>query len=179
LNVSAASQAKIMQREVIIRLALVPLFVLVCYFFEWTLLRSGTVGVLMQLSSALGLPMRALGPNMIEMGELQVSFVIACTMVDAFFGAIPLLWVRSLSVVHNVARLLGVFAGVFVLNVFRLELGFVALQRGVPWWLSHECVAGVSYFCIFLLIMRVKAWDNATRSAEGRSGLGGLVLAAE
>src|SRR4051812_26253558 len=118
LNVSAASPTKVVQREVIIRLALVPLFVVVCYFFEWTPLRSGTVGVLVRLSSALGLPMRALGPNVIETSGVQVGFSIACTMVDAFFGAIPLLWGTNISVIQNFLRLTTVFGGVFLLNVF-------------------------------------------------------------
>ena len=61
---------------------------------------------------------------------------------------------------RNLLRLVSIFGGVFVLNVVRLEVGLVAIDRGVPWWLAHECVAGVAYFCIFLLIMRVSAWKR-------------------
>jgi len=48
-----------------------------------------------------------------------------------------------------------------VLNIVRLELGFIAMTRGLPWWLAHECVAGVAYFGLFLFIVRVRAWDPA------------------
>ena len=81
-------------------------------------------------------------------------------MVDAFFGAIPLLWRFSRSWHWDLGRLMALFAGIFLLNIFRLELGFVALFHGTPWWLAHECVAGVAYFCVFLFIMHESAWKE-------------------
>jgi len=148
------------QRNAVFRVMLVPLFVAVCYLFEWWDLRAITVIVLLKLSALLHLPMQRTGADLIRLDGLQIQFGIACTMVDAFFGAIPLLWRLSRSFHLNVARLCLVFAGVFALNIFRLELGFVALQYRVPWWLAHECVAGGAYFCIFLFIMHESAWKE-------------------
>jgi hypothetical protein len=37
----------------------------------------------------------------------------------------------------------------------------VAMHRGAPWWLAHECVAGIAYFCLFLFIMRESAWNRS------------------
>jgi hypothetical protein len=148
------------KREAAFRVALVPLFVAVCYLFEWWDLRAITVTVLLKLSALLHLPMQRTGADLVNLNGLQIQFGIACTMVDAFFGAVPLLWRRSQSFQSNVARLCVAFAGVFALNIFRLELGFVALQYRVPWWLAHECVAGVAYFCIFLFIMHESAWKE-------------------
>jgi hypothetical protein len=60
-----------------------------------------------------------------------------------------------------------VAGGVFLLNIVRLEFGFVAMTRGEPWWLAHECVAGVAYFCLFVFIVRERAWSMpSTLSAD-------------
>jgi hypothetical protein len=154
------------RREVAYRVALVPLFVAVCYLFEWWDLRAITVVVLLKLSALLHLPMQRTGADLVNLNGLQIQFGIACTMVDAFFGAVPLLWRLARSWQWNVARLTAVFAGVSLLNIFRLELGFVALPHGVPWWLAHECVAGVAYFCVFLFIMHESAWKESRSSEE-------------
>ena len=155
---SAKMEGKI-QREIVSRLALVPVFVAVCYLFEWWQLRAATTIVLLKLSAILHLPMGRAGTDLVNLDGMRIQFGLACTMVDAFFGAIPLLWRRSIGAGQNIARLAAVFVGIFALNISRLELGFVAMHRGAPWWLAHECVAGVGYFCIFLFIMRVRAWE--------------------
>jgi len=162
----AASRTK---REVLFRIALVPLFVAVCYLFEWWQLRAATVVVLLKLSSILNLPMHRAGVDLVDLDGMRMQFGIACTMLDAFFGAIPLLWRRSAGWHRNLAKLGVVSGGVFVLNIFRLELGFVAMHRGAPWWLAHECVAGVAYFCLFLFIMRESAWRDSEAPRTGTS----------
>ena len=58
-------------------------------------------------------------------------------------------------------RLSALLVAVFVLNIVCLELGLVAMARGVPWWLVDEVVAGVAYFCLYTCIMRSRAWDRA------------------
>ena len=159
---SVQTQPRI-RREVVIRLALVPAFVALCYLFEWWQLRAVTTVVLWKLSSLLDIPMRRAGTDLVDLDGMGIQFGIACTMVDAFFGAIPLLWRRSTGAGKNILRLMAVFAGVFLLNITRLELGFAAMHQGAPWWLAHECVAGVGYFCIFLFIMRESAWQPGTK----------------
>jgi hypothetical protein len=94
-------------------------------------------------------------------------------MIDAFFGAIPLLWRPSASWAQNFTRLSAVLVAVFVLNIVGLEIGFFAMTRGVPWWLAHEVVAGVAYFCLYVFIMRERAWDRA-RDSSAQIGGGGL-----
>lgn len=136
------------------RVALVPVFVALCYLYDWPWLRAATTTILVQLSALLGAPMHRLGQDLVESGGVQIQFVIACTMLDAFFGAIPLLWRASLGLAWNIFRLVAVFLGISVLNILRLEAGFVAFNRGVPWWLAHECVAGIAYFCLLVFIVR-------------------------
>jgi hypothetical protein len=162
--VSAMRHISAEKRELAVRLALIPVSVLVCYLSEWWQLRTMTIVALLKVSAILNVPMHRSGFNLLEINGMQVQFSVACTMVDAFFGAIPLLWRRSHSLQFNLARLSGVFAGVFALNIFRLELGFAALHYGVPWWLAHECVAGVAYFCVFLFIMHESAWKQPSDS---------------
>jgi hypothetical protein len=161
IDSAAMSRANRTEREVVRRLALLPVFVAVCYLFDWWQLRAATVTVLLKLSSILNLPMRRSGSDLIDLGGMKMQFGIACTMIDVFFGAIPLLWRRTVATHWNLARLMAFFGGVFALNIFRLELGFVAIHQGMPWWLAHECVAGVAYFCVFLFIMRESAWNQS------------------
>ena len=156
----------IQRREIALRVALVPLFVAVCYLFEWWNVRAITVVVLLKLSALLHLPMQRTGADLINLNGLPIEFGIACTMVDAFFGAVPLLWRLSRSWHWNLARLIAFFAGIFLLNIFRLELGFIALTHGVPWWLAHECVAGVAYFCVFLFIMHESTWKEPCQTQD-------------
>jgi hypothetical protein len=126
----------------------------------------------MQISSILGISMVRTGADVVTVAGVSAKFIVACTMIDAFFGAIPLLWRTNVSWGQNVLRLSAVLMGVFVLNIVRLEFGFIAMTRGVPWWLAHEVVAGVAYFCLYVFIMRECAWDHAqARSAHfGGSG---------
>ena len=101
--------------------------------------------------------MHRIGPDTITMAGMRIQFVVACTMIDAFLGAVPLLWTTSLGLPRNLARLSAVFIAVCWVNLFRLEAGFV-MQYGAPWWLAHECVSGITYFCLFLYIVREHAW---------------------
>jgi hypothetical protein len=38
--------------------------------------------------------------------------------------------------------------------MLRLTVGALLFEWGVPWWLSHEVLAGVCYFVLFLWIAR-------------------------
>lgn len=148
-------------RSLALRIALVPVFVVLCYLFQWWWLRSATTTILVQVSAWLGVPMLRVAPDVVSLDGLLIQFIVPCTMVDAFFGAIPLLWRRS-ETWRNLPRLGAIFAGVTLLNLFRLELGFFAIQHGWPWWLAHEVVAGFAYFAVFLLIVRTEAWAPPT-----------------
>lgn len=149
-------------RSLLLRAALVPLFVALCYLFPWWTLRGVTTGTLVALSVLLDVPMLRVGRDLVALNGTYIQFITPCTMVDAFFGAIPLLWRGGAGVLRNVVRLGAVFAGVFVLNIVRLEAGFFAIHHGAPWWLAHECVAGAAYFCLFWFIVRERAWAGKT-----------------
>jgi hypothetical protein len=152
-------------RGLLCRIALVPVAVAVCYLHDWIWLCALTASMLVEISRILGVPMHRIGQDMVELGGAHIQFVVACTMVDAFFGAIPLLWRTSIGMSRNCLRLFAAFAGVFFVNIVRLEAGFVALNSGVPWWLAHECVAGITYFCLLLFIVHEQPWTNTPMAA--------------
>jgi hypothetical protein len=141
------------------RILLVPVFVAVCHLYDWSWLRVLTTVTLVQVSAVLRVPMLRAAADVISVAGISAQFVVSCTLIDAFFGAIPLLWRTTVSWAQNLLRLSAVLGAVFVLNIVRLELGFVAMTRGVPWWLAHEVVAGVTYFCLYVFIVREHAWD--------------------
>ncbi len=151
-------------RSLLIRIALVAPLVLLCHALEWRGLRVLTTDTLVDLSALLGLPMPRLGWDLVLVGGVQVKFVVACTLVDAFCGAIPLLWRSARGMGWNVLRLAGVAVGFFGLNIFRLEIGFVGMHAGLPWWLAHECVSGITYFAIFVWI--VHDWRKFDAAAD-------------
>jgi hypothetical protein len=142
------------------RIALAPVFVALCYLYDWLWLRAATTSALVQLSTVLHVPMHREGMDLVELGGMRIQFVVACTMVDAFCGAIPLLWRTSLSLFRNLCYLFVIFVAVFLLNILRLETGFVALDYGVPWSMAHEAVAGVTYFCLLVFIVHERVWAS-------------------
>ena len=142
------------------RILLIPVFVGVCYLFDWYWLRSLTTVTLLQISAILGIPMFRTAWDVVSVAGVSARFIVACTMIDAFAGAIPMLWRTTLSWSQNLLRLAAVMAAVFVLNIARLELGFIAISRGLPWWLGHEVVAGVAYFALYLFIVHQHAWED-------------------
>jgi hypothetical protein len=164
---------KLRNHGLALRILLVPVFVAGCYLAgfcldDWSWLRVLTTVTLVQISTALGIPMYRIGADVITVAGINAQFVVACTMIDAFFGAIPLLWRTNVSWLQNLIRLTTVAGAVFVLNIVRLELGFIAMTRGAPWWLAHECVAGVAYFCLYMFIVREHAWDRPQPAESAR-----------
>jgi hypothetical protein len=141
------------------RVLLIAAFAAASHQYDWWWLRVLTVDTLLRISTLLGVHMSQLSPDTILVAGVPAKFVISCTMIDVFAGAIPLLWRIPDSWSANLLRLAGAFGGIFLFNIVRLELGFVAMTRGVPWWLAHECVAGVAYFAVLQFIVRQRAWD--------------------
>jgi hypothetical protein len=150
------------QRSNWLRLALIVPFVLACYQFDWHAWRSLNCTVFVAISHFVGLPtFRVTYDGFTILGHLY-RFAIACTVIDAFMGSIPLLWELGKSILANVAFLSGYFVILCSLNMLRLTLGLLIFVWGVPWWLSHEAMAGVCYFLMFLWIARRRGWTSRT-----------------
>jgi hypothetical protein len=162
---------KLLQHRLTVRILLVAVFVAVSHLYDWLWLRALTTATLVQISEMLGVSMHRTAVDIIRVAGISAKFVVSCTMIDAFLGAIPLLWRTTVSWTQNLLRLAVVAVGVFGLNIFRLELGFIAMTKGAPWWLAHEVVAGLTYFCLYLFIVKQRAWDTQPpQSSEARRG---------
>ena len=143
------------------RVLWVVVLVALCHLGNWWWLRTATTDALMRASLALGIPMHRVASDLIEVAGIQARIVVSCTLIDAFLGAVPLLYRTSLSLLSNLCRMTLLFVALFSFNIFRLTIGFAALTRGLPWWLSHECISGITYFFLFLFIVHQHAWRAA------------------
>jgi len=137
---------------------LCALAVLVCYRFEWTLLRLVTSEAILRMTAALDFPVARVSPDTLQVGGLQFRFVIACTFADVFFGALPLLWSWQRSYVRNFVEFAAFGAGLFFFNLLRLECGLLAYLKGMPWELAHGVEGGIAYFLVWMWIERRRRW---------------------
>jgi hypothetical protein len=141
-----------------LRVALVAPSVLVCYLFGWNSWRFSVCAMFVALAHSLAMPaVRVLPDSFVCAGHIY-RFAIACTAVDAFFGSIPLLWTTTRSVLRNLLFFFVYFVVLSALNLARLAAGLWIFLRGVPWSISHEAFAGVSYFVLFLWIAHRRGW---------------------
>ena len=150
------------------RICLVPVFVLACYQFEWTGLRSIVTSAFIYAASWFGIPAARYAFDSFSCNGEHYQFVISCTALDAFFGSIPLVWKRFVPFYRNLIFLAAYFILLSVINLFRLEIGFVIFLRGISWSLAHEVMAGVFYFALFLWIVRRRGWDRSFRGSYYR-----------
>jgi hypothetical protein len=137
-----------------VRIALAAAFVILCYQFDWILLRQVTAECIFRLSQFLNLGITRSAADSVQLNSIRFQFTVNCTQIDVFCGAIPLVWNRALSIPRNVAKLGIFFVCLFAFNILRLQVGYVLFAGGAPWILAHEVVAGVNLFLIFLWVVR-------------------------
>lgn len=154
----AAAQRGRSLRAELLRICLVPVFVVVCYMFQWSVLRSALAVAITLVLNVAHVPTHSLGPDQFLCGGTHYSVVISCTAIDVFFGSIPLVWDWRRSVPQNLAVLSAGFLMLSAVNLARLILGFALFLKGVPWILAHEAISGVFYFGVFLFVARRRGW---------------------
>jgi hypothetical protein len=143
--------------------SLCALAVLACYQLDWTFLRFLTSEAILRISAALGFPVARVSADTLQVGGLQLRFVIACTFADVYCGALPLLWNSRRSYLHNLLEFAVFGAALFFFNLLRLEGGLVGYMKGVPWELAHGVEGGVAYFLVWLWIEHRRSWALPTR----------------
>ena len=131
--------------------ALVPVFVLVCYQFDWLAWRSWMRDATVSGAAWFGLQATPVGPTAFQYRGTLYFFTVACTAIDACFGAVPFFLTGRKGSLY---RLAACFAVVAAANVARQVFGLVLYSRGVPWWLAHSFIAGVFYFLLLLFVLR-------------------------
>lgn len=149
--------------EVLVRFALVPVAVALCYCFRWEVLRYLTSEANLRLDLLAGLHLQRLSLDTVQWRGSVYHYENACTFVDVWFGAIPLLW----NLQRRVAANLGFFAqfaiALFVFNVFRLSLSDVLFSAGLNWDLAHNVVSGIAYFAVWVWIWRHRPFLKASQ----------------
>jgi hypothetical protein len=168
-------------RGFLFRVLLVVVLVTVTHRFEWRELRFLTSEAVLRLSPALGIPTYRISFDTLRLQGHLFQFVISCTLVDVFIGAIPLIWSVKKSILANASRLGEAALYLFVFNILRLELGHLLYAHGTPWILAHEILGGGAYFAIWLVIwhwhsspeFRGEAQDSLTGLYHEVSGIAG------
>jgi len=151
------------------RVGLVAIFVASAYQTSWEWLRLLTSECVLRISASLGMTTSRLSFDTILVGGQATQYVIACTFVDVFIGAIPLLWNPKNSVLRNVSLLIATAGALFGFNVVRLEIAQVLYYQGVPWTVADEVLGGVAYFVVCLAIWLLRSWELWTSFAKSEA----------
>lgn len=148
------------------RVGLVAIFVAGAYQTSWDWLRLLTSECVLRISALLGMTTSRLSFDTILVGRQATQYVIACTFVDVFMGAIPLLWNLKDSLLRNVSLVIATAGALFGFNVVRLEIAQILRYQGVPWIVADEVLGGVAYFVVWLAIWRLRSWELRTSFAK-------------
>lgn len=142
-------------QEVTIRLGLAALFVTLTHQLQWQWLRMVTSEAILRTSVAMGMSVFRVSADTINVNGTFFQFVTACTFVDVFMAAIPLVWNLRSSAARNLIELCLVAATLFGLNIARLQTAQVLFGYGVSWNVADQVVGGIAYFAVWLLIWRL------------------------
>ena len=128
------------------RALLAAVFVVLAHLFSWDWLKFVTSQIILQLSHILGASATRISLDTISMNREVFRFVTACTFIDVFVGAVPLIWNLRESALRNLIKMGAVACALFAFNIIRLAIGQLLFIHGVSWILAHEVVGGLSYF---------------------------------
>jgi hypothetical protein len=157
-------------QDFLCRAGLAALLVGLTHLGDWYALKAVTTEAVLRASAWIGLDESRISFDTLRIGRTPVHFVISCTFVDVFAGAIPLLWNRRRSIAFNLSCLAAAGAGLFVFNVVRLEAGHALYLLGWPWVLTDGVLGGVAYFSVWMVIWSLRTWHlvEPAGSARGR-----------
>ncbi len=141
--------------------------VLFSYLFAWHALRHLTADLNIRVDALLGIHQQWAGPEAVVWNGRLYRFVNACTFIDVWFGAVPLLWRVSWAIRRNLLYLAGGTLALFAFNIFRLSLSDLIFSIGVPWSIAHQVVAGAAYCAVWIWIWEHRDWARQGRLARG------------
>lgn len=154
LRDASRTQASPLPTEMLVRLALVPVAVAICYLFRWEGLRWLTSEANLRLDLLAGVHLQRLSLDTVQWNDVVYRYDNACTFIDVWFGAIPLLWNLRRRFSQNLVFFACFAAGLFAFNVFRLSLSDELFAAGFSWNLAHNVVSGIAYFAVWVWIWR-------------------------
>lgn len=153
--------------ETCVRFSLVGVAVALCYQWNWPALRYWTSELNIRLDSLFGIFLQRVGSDTVFWKGVLYQYTNACTFVDVWCGAVPLLWIRRHTVPHNLRALATWFLALTTFNVLRLSFSDVLFDRGVPWALAHNVVGGLSYFAVWVTIVRYRERERGFPAGSG------------
>jgi hypothetical protein len=113
----------------------------------------------MRLDSLAGLHWQRLNFDTLTWHGIVYRYENACTFVDVFFGAVPLLWMTRKTLAWNLSMIAVLACGLFAFNVIRLSISDVIFATGIPWDIAHNVISGFAYFAVWVFIWRRHSWD--------------------
>jgi hypothetical protein len=146
------------------RLALAMLALLLCYQFEWQWLRSLTAGLNIQLDALFDVELRRLSSDTVTLGGGVLRYENACTFVDVWCAAIPLLWDAGQTAWQNLRFLLVISIAMLALNIVRLSITDVLFGHGVAWVWAEGVIGGLAYWAVWSVIVHRRAWAGTAPS---------------
>jgi hypothetical protein len=168
INVTAepVERTRLVSSSLVLRFALSALAVLICYQFQWEWLRAATSEWNLRLDALFGVHLQRISFDTVIYRGATYRYVIACTMADAFCGALPLVWNLRRTVMQNLSFIIAFAAGLFVFNVVRLSFSDILFARGLSWDWAHNVVSGVSYFLLWEWILSLKTFSLAPKPVQ-------------
>lgn len=149
---AAAVLRELFDRVFFWRVSVAVAAVLLCFQFEWHGLRFLTSEAALRITAALGLPIRRVAFDELRFRDTIIQFTVTCTWIDGLFGVMPLL--RMDGTWRVKLRRMAVFvAGVFVLNLIRIEAVILLYKPGISWDLEHGWITGISEFFVYLWVI--------------------------
>jgi hypothetical protein len=131
--------------------------VLFSYKFHWMFLRALTLRLNLGVDSFFGVHWERISQDVVQWKGQVFHYENACTFVDVWFGALPLLWRVREGVVQNFGLLAMFSAGLLGFNIVRLSASDILFAHGLPWWLAHSVLSAFAYFLVWCWIVRQRA----------------------
>jgi hypothetical protein len=151
---ASRAQATPLSTEMLVRLALVPVAVAICYFFRWEFLRFLTSEANLRLDPLVGIHLQRISADTVQWNGTLYRYQNACTFIDVWCGAIPLLWNLKRTLSQNSVFFACFAVVLFAFNVFRLSVSDVLFSAGLSWNIAHNVVSGIAYFAVWVWIWR-------------------------
>jgi hypothetical protein len=149
------------RRILLIRFVLAAAAVAFSYLFRWEFLRYLTSEANLRIDLLAGIHLQRISLDTVMWRGALYHYVNACTFVDVWFGAVPLLWSLRRTVRANLAFMAALAIGMFCFNVVRLSISDMLFAAGLSWDVAHNVISGVSYFIVWVWI-----WARVRREAQ-------------
>ena len=150
--------------ELWLRLCLAGLAVAISCCFQWNSLRFLTSELNLKLDALAGVHWQRVTFDTLMWHGTLYRYENACTFIDVFFGAIPLLWRTQRNIGWNLGMVITFAGGLLLFNVVRLSISDVLFAAGISWDVAHNLISGISYFAVWMVIWRGNLADMANAS---------------